>query len=199
MFGLFKKPITASQFGEGIAQYTHEFLSGDSARALGMSFEDFDGSRGWAPFLEKKGIGLPFQKLHYRLWTHCAVQAVCTQFEQQIGRVITRGAMEAFSEKIAGYDFDSTYDTLEGRYTGKQTFDPKIEALDAPDATLNFLSNPRVGVFNARYLFQAFVIPNMPNQQTLVDGFRSYALTVCSSTSTAYRAVQQLSSSFKLS
>jgi len=127
MFGLFKKQITLGGFGQGIVQLANEAISSDCSRALGMRFENFDASQGWARFLERKGISIPTQKLHYRLWTHCAIQGTCTQFEEGQRRTITQSAMNAFSEKLANYDVGSTYSVLESVYRGQYKFDRRRE------------------------------------------------------------------------
>jgi hypothetical protein len=139
MFGLFKKQITLAEFGQGIVQLANDPLSSDCGRALGMRFENWDGSQGWFRFLERKGISIPTQKLHFRLWTHCAIQATCTQFDEGQRRTITQSAMNAFGEKISGYDVVKTYDALEAVYRGQHKFDPKIAPLDNRDAITNWL------------------------------------------------------------
>jgi hypothetical protein len=89
MFGFGKKQITLAEFGQGILQLANEAISSDCSRALGMSFENWDGSKGWSNFLLGRGISIPTQKLHFRLWTHCAIQATCTQFDESQRRTIT--------------------------------------------------------------------------------------------------------------
>jgi hypothetical protein len=61
MFGLFKKQATPGEIGYGIDRYTAEFLSTDAGRSLGMRFEDYDASRGWSNFLERKGVSFRFK------------------------------------------------------------------------------------------------------------------------------------------
>ncbi len=197
MFGLFKKQITLVEFGQGIVQLVNEPISSDCSRALGMRFENWDGSNGWANFLQSRGIPISTQKLHYRLWVHAAIQASCTQFDEGKRRTITQSAMKAFSETIPNYDLGSTYNALESAYRGQYNFDPRLEPLSNPGATINFLPNPHIGVLNAKYLIEAFVFTHMPNSAAFIDEFQSYSSTVCASIGTVSRAINHISKSFK--
>lgn len=197
MFGLFKKQITLVEFGQGIIQLVNETISSDCGRALGMRFENWDGSKGWSNFLQSRGISIPKQKLHYRLWTHATIQATCTQFDEAKRRTITQSAMEAFSEKLPNYDLGSIYDALEAAYRGQYKFDPRLAPLGNPGAAIKFLPNPQVGLLSAKYLIEAFVFPHMPNSAAFIDEFHSYSSTVCASIGTVSRAVNHISKSFK--
>jgi hypothetical protein len=198
VFGLFKKQISLAEFGQGIVQLANGPISSDCSRALGMRFENWDGSKGWSNFLQSRGIPIPTQKLHYRLWTHAAIQATCTQYDSGKRRTITQSAMEAFSEEMDGYDFESTYKTLEAAYRGQHKFDRRVEPLSNPNATIHFLPNQKIGVLNAKYLVEAFVIPHMKNSAAFIDQFQSYSSTVCASIGTVQRAIEHISKSFKL-
>lgn len=197
MFGLFKKQITLVEFGQGIIQLVNEPISSDCSRALGMRFENWDGSNGWANFLQSRGIPISTQKLHYRLWVHAAIQAACTQFDEAKRRIITQSAMEVFSETIPNYDLASTYNSLESAYRGQYDFDSRLSPLSNPGAAISFLPNPHVGVLNAKYLIEAFVLPHMPNSAAFTDEFQSYSSTVCASIGTVGRAIGHISKSFK--
>lgn len=118
MFGLFKKKATPGEMGYGVLHYTAEFLAADAGQSLGMRFDGYDASGGWANSLERKGITVPTQKLYFRLFTHCAIQAACTQFDEAMRRAITQGAMESFTEKLDGYSFETTYTTLRQSIAG---------------------------------------------------------------------------------
>jgi hypothetical protein len=198
MFGLFKKQITLAEFGQGIVQLANEPISSDCSRALGMRFENFDASQGWSRFLEHKGISIPTQKLHFRLWTHCAIQATCTQFDEGQRRTITQTAMNAFSEKLANYDVGSTYKALESVYRGQYKFDPRVAPLSNPEASIHFLPDPKAGVLNAKYLIEAFVMPHMPNSAAFIDEFQSYSSTACASIGTVSRAMNHILAKFKI-
>lgn len=201
MFGLFKKTISAVELGQGIIQLANEPMSSDCARALAMRFPDWgdhDGSKGWSSFIERKGVSVPTQKLHFRFWSHCAIQATCTQFDAGMRRTITQGAMEAFSEKLGGYDFAAMYDALEAAYRGQYKFDPKVEPLSNPNATIHYLPNQRIGVLNAKCLVEKFAIPYMPNKSAFIDEFQSYSSTVCASIGTVSRAMNHILAKFKL-
>lgn len=197
MFGLFKKQITLVEFGQGLIQLVNEPISSDCSRALGMRFENWDGSKGWSTFLQSRGISISTQKLHYRLWTHAAIQAPLTQFDEAKRRTITQSAMEAFSERIHNYDLGSIYNALESVYRGQYNFDPRFASLNNSSAAINFLPNPQVGVLNAKYLIEEFVFPHMPNSAAFVDQFQSYSNAVCASIGIVSRAVDHISKSFK--
>ena len=175
-----------------------EPISSDCSRALGMRFENYDASKGWSSFLESKGVSIPTQKLHYRLFTHCAVQATCTQFDEGKRRTITQGAMEVFLEKRDDYDFGVTYNALESAYRGQHKFDQRVEPLNNSDATVQFLPNPKVAVLNAKYLIEVFVFPHMPNSAAFVDQFQYYSSTVFASIGTVTRAIDYIFKSFKI-
>lgn len=199
MFGLFKKAITPTEFGQGLIQLSSEWIAADAGRSLGVRFPNFSASEGWTVFLERQGIAVPVQKLHFRLYTHCAVQAISTQFEHEIAWGITGGAMNAFNSDIEGYDFSTTYGALDAAYRGQYRFSPTVAPLSNPTAQLAFLRNPNVGVVNAKYLLDNFLMAHMPNFPAYVDGFGSYSTTVTATVGgTLNRAVTHLSRSFKL-
>lgn len=158
VFGLFKKKATPEEFGHAVFHLASDFLASDAGRSLGMRFENWDGSDGWSNFLTRKGMPMAAQKLHYRLFSHCAVQAVCTQFDAGTSKGITRGAtVTAFSSAPDGYNFETTYATLEAAYRGQHKFDRRVEPLSNVDAHINFLPNQNVGVVNAKYLIESFL------------------------------------------
>jgi len=68
MFGFFKKEATPAEFGYAVLHTAVDFLSPDAGRSLGMRFNDFDGSHGWANFLERKGLPIERQKLYFCLF-----------------------------------------------------------------------------------------------------------------------------------
>ncbi len=112
---------------------------------------------------------------------------------------MTQGAMTGFKDKtIDGYDFDTTFDTLAATYRGEREFGPVVEPLINVDAQLAFLPNSNVGVLNAKYIIESFVIPNMPNSDAFIDDFEGYSGTVSSSVATVQRAIDHLSRSFKV-
>jgi hypothetical protein len=119
------------------------------------------------------------QKLHFRLFTHCAIQAACTQSDEPTRRAITHGgAVAGFTNTIADYDFQKTYTTLESAYRGQYSFDSRVANLTNPTSQLSFLPNPNIGVVNAKYLIEAFVIPNLNNSKAFIDQFESYSMTM---------------------
>jgi hypothetical protein len=93
MFGLFKKNVTPGEFGHGVVHIAGDWLSADAGRSLGTRFDNFDASGGWSNFLERRGVPLATQKLYYRLFAHCAIQAVCTQFAAGMRLAMTQGAL----------------------------------------------------------------------------------------------------------
>jgi hypothetical protein len=197
MFGFGKKQISSTEFGQAIGQLVNAPISTDCSRALGMRFENWDGSKGWSNFLESRGIPVPTQKLHYRFWMHAAMQATCTQYDEGKRRTVTHSAMDIFGEKLPGYDLGSTYNALESAYRGQYKFNPKVAPLSNSGAAIHFLPNPQVGVLNAKYLIEAFVIPYMPNSAAFIDEFQSYSSTVCASIGTVTRAIDHILKSFK--
>jgi hypothetical protein len=197
MFGLFKKQITFEEYGHVLFEWTWEFLSTDSGRALGMAlFNDFDASRGISNFLTSKGMPLEKQKLHFRLYTHCAIQAACTSLNERTRRGITQGAMTRGFHPNPEYNFDQTYSALEAAYSGHHKFDPRLEQLRNPDAQVTFLPNPNAGVLNAKYLLQAFVLP-LPNAGIAIGRFPTYSAPMGGSIATVRRAMDQLSTKVK--
>jgi len=111
---------------------------------------------------------------------------------------MTEGAtVGGFANKPDGYDFVATYTTLEAAYSGQHKFGPRVEPLSNSEAQLTLLPNPNVGVLNAKYLIESFVIPNMENSKAFIDNFASYSGTVCSTIATVHRAIDHLSKSLK--
>jgi hypothetical protein len=102
MFGLFKKKVSPEELGHIAMQWSNEFLVNDAAVSVARLFDDFfdrDTSLTGVQFLERHGIPASKTNLYIRLFAHCAVQAASTQFSQDIGRAITRGAMAGFQKR----------------------------------------------------------------------------------------------------
>ena len=203
MFGIFKKKVTPGEFGGIVVKYANDILAGDALRSLGMRFENWDGSRGWGTFLESQGVSVPTMKLYSRLFTHSAIQAACTQFtrsDEATRRAITYGAaIEAFPNKPDGYDFETTYTTLAAAYRWQHKFDRRVEPLSNSELKFPLLPNPDVGVLNAKYLIESFVIPNMKNSQSFIDDFYSYSITVCQGVGIVLKAAVHVSKWLKIS
>jgi hypothetical protein len=144
-------------------------------------------------------MSIPTQKLHYRLFAHCAVQAASIQFGDAVRRAITQGALDTFSNKPDGYDFEATYDTLNKIYCGQYRFEQKIEALRNPELQMPNFPKPNIAVLNAKYLIESFVIANVPDNRVCTDGFKLYSTTVGQGFAIVIKAMDFISRSFKLS
>jgi len=201
MFGLFKKKITPDEFGRVVVSWANEFFVNDAGLSLAHLFDDFwDDNRPdkGEQFLERMGIPAPKTNLYIRLFSHCAIHAASTQFSQEAGKAMTRGAMSNYAKTPAGYDFETTYNALEAVYRGRHKFDHGIEALSNPKFDFPFLPNPNAGVLNAKYLIENFVISNVNNTTVFGEGFGLYSGTVCGGLNIALRAMTQLSKSAKV-
>lgn len=163
-----------------------------------MRFENWDASNGWSKFVESRGVSIATQILYYRMWTHAAIQTFCTRFDEGKRRAVTQAAMGIFSKTIEGYDFGTTYGALEEANRGNHKFEPKIGALTNPDRAIRYLPNPQAATQSAKYLIQAFVVPYMPNAPAFINDFRSYSGTLGASIGTVARAVDHISSKFKV-
>lgn len=199
MFGLFKKKVTPAEFGDCILHMANEWIGSDAGQSLGMRFDNFDGSEGLPIFLERHGVSLAMQKLYFRLYTHCAMQASFSQFEDRMAREMTLGAMSAFANNLEGYDFGATYLTLDAAYRGRHQFSPMVEPLTNSDARLSFLPNSNAVVLNSKYLIETFVLPNVSNSSAFFDDFYGYSSSMCATVGTVCRAMGQLSKSFRTS
>jgi hypothetical protein len=191
MFG-FKKAVTVDQFGIGVLTFASDFITSDSARSLGMRFENYDASRGWTNYLQSVGVPLPTLQLYHRLYTHCVLQTAFTQFSPSHRRIMTQGAMDAFQERPADYDFAKTFSSLEAAYDGSLKFSPAVQPLTNLEARLTFLPNPNAGVLAAKFLVDSFAMPKMPNGKAFIDDFKGYSSTICATTGTARRAIDDL-------
>lgn len=199
MFGLFKKQATLEECGYGIFHLAFDPLSSDCCRSLGARFQDFDARGGISKFLESKSVPIEEQKLYFRLFTHCAVQAVCTQFNEGKRRSITRGAItNGFPTKIDEYDFETTYGTLEATFRGQHRFGPAVEPLNNPSAQISWLPNSNVGVLNAKYLIENFVLSHMKNKDAFIEDFGPYSSTISAAIGLMQRAMDHFLKSFKV-
>jgi hypothetical protein len=202
MFGLFKKKISPEEFGRTATSWANEFLVNDAAVSLGRLFDDFsdrDTSLTGVQYLERHGIPASKTNLYIRLFAHCAVQAASTQFSQETGQAITRGAMTGFKITPEGYDFGTTYNALEAVYRGRHKFDPWIEPLNNPKYQWPFLPYPNAGILNAKYLIENFVISNVSNRDVLGYSFSLFSGTVGGGLDIVLRAMTQLRKSVKIS
>jgi hypothetical protein len=199
MFGLFKKHLKPEELGAGIVQYAHEFLAADANRSLGLMYDDWDGSKGWAKFLESKGMPRAMLQLHYRLFTHCSVQAASSQFSRNIGRAITQGAVVSFAGNVTGYNFESTYNSLEHIYCGQHRFDGRIERLSNGGLQMPGFHMPNIAVLNAKFLIENFVMANVPGNKAYTSEFGLYSSTVGSGFAIVIRAMDTILRSFKIS
>jgi hypothetical protein len=68
-----------------------------------------------------------------------------------------------------------------------------------PENSAYFLPNPNVGVLNAKFLIESFVVPNMKNSKAFIDDFNSYSANVSVTVATVVRAMDQLSKRLKVS
>jgi hypothetical protein len=173
----------------------------DAGVSLALLFDDFwdrDTSEKGEQYLARHGIPSSKTNLYVRLFIHCAVQAASTQFSQDTGRAITRGAMTGYKKTPEGYDFGTTYNALEAVYRGRHKFDPRIERLNNPNYHWPFLPYPNAGVLNAKYLIENFVISNVSNAKVLGDGFAGYSGKVGGGIDIVLRAMTQLSKSVKI-
>jgi hypothetical protein len=201
MFGLFKKKITPEEFGRTATSWANEFLVNDAAVSLGRLFDDFwdrDTSLTGVQYLERHGIPASKTNLYIRLFAHCSIQAASTQFSQDMGRAITRGAMMGFAKMPEGYDFETNYDALEAVYCGRHKFSQRIELLSNPNYEWPFLPYPNAGILNAKYLIENFVISNVNNSNVFGDDFSLYSGTVGGGLDIVLRAMKRLSKSCKL-
>jgi len=201
MFGFFKQKITPEELGHTATKWANEFLVNDAAVSLGLLFDDFwdrDKSLTPAQYLERHGIPPSKTHLYIRTFAHCSVQAASTQFNQDTGLAVTRGAMTSFKETPQGYDFETTYNALEAVYRGQRHFHPSIEALNNPNYHWPILPNPKAGILNARYLIETFVALYVKNTKVLGDGFSLFSGKVGGGLDIVLRAMTQLSKSTKL-
>ena len=200
MFNLFKKKASPEDFGYSVLALADNWLLADAGQSLALRFDDFDASMGWPTFLERKGVTAPLGKFYARLYSHCAIQGTCTQFDAHTRRAMTQGAISAYRNKQEGYDFESTFSTLEAAYHGKHRFGGSIDALSNDGARLLFVpyAYQDVGVSNAKYLLSTFIIPKMKNSQLFIEDFEGFSSTVSASIGTVRRAMDQMFKSFKI-
>lgn len=199
MLGLFKKKVTSTEVGSTLLGYVFEFLSTDAGRSLGSRFQNIDATHGWSKLLESRGIPLDIQKLYFRLYLHCSIQAACTQFEEGVRRGITHGAtVQGFKSGLGGYDFDKCFSTLETAYSGRHKFHPALQNLANSEAYVHVVPNPEVGVINSKFLIEEFVLRHLTNGATFVSDFHDFSSTQSSSVATTCRAVGQILSLVKI-
>jgi len=196
----FKKRVTPEQFGELLVKSAHANIAADAGRSLEMSFDDGPGSGGGIQFLERKGISVSAIRFYIRLFTHCAIQAASTRFDESTGQAVTQAAMGTFSSNIGEYDYARTYNELASIYAGRHRFTNKIEILSNPQRQFTYsnLRYPNAGVLNAKYLIETFVISNISNSNVLRGGFQVFSGTVCQALDVTLMASTHVSKSAKL-
>lgn len=188
MFGLGRKTITPSEFGQCAIHMAHEILSSDAARSLGSQLNLLPGPTGWAQGLERAGVRLEDQKLYYRLFVHSAFQAACLHMEDSVRREIVHGvAVKGFNTAISGYDFSQEFIALESVYRCSYRFGDELP----------LSSDVGAGIKNARYLLDRFVLHRVPHSRLFLEQFEAYATTIDLATQVAGRALATLSRSFK--
>ena len=202
--GILKRTMTPAELGYGILHVSDEILFMDSVRSLATRFDGYFGdpdlpSGFMNKFLERKDVSDTVRGLHHLLFTHCAIQAACTLFDEGMRKAITHGAMQSFTKPHDSYDMGRTYTTLESAYSGKHGFDRRVEPLTNSDAQFTWLPNPNVGVINAKYLIESFVIPNLKNSQTFIDDFKGYSATVFEAVVTVCLTIDYILTSFEIS
>jgi hypothetical protein len=111
---------------------------------------------------------------------------------------VALGEMNGFASHIEGYDFDSTYETLNAAYQGRHRFSPLVESLSNSEARQTFLRYPNASVVNAKYLVENFILTNMSNYSSFIDGFQNNSLQMFATVGTVHRAMDQISKSFKI-
>src|SRR5262245_4740204 len=123
MFGLFKKKTNPADVGCFVLALANDWLASDALNSLAGRFDDIGSPKGWTAFLERKGITTPMGRLYVRLYSHCAIQGAFTQFDYNTRLAMTQGAIAALKDIHEGYDFESTFSTLEAAYHGQHRFD----------------------------------------------------------------------------
>jgi hypothetical protein len=195
VFGLFKKKVTPAEFGHAVLYTAVDWIGSDAGRALGMRFENSDGSQGWDRFLESRGVPIATQKLHTRHYAHCAVQTISTRYARPVAFEMVWGAMNGFNNTIEGYDFVTAYETLDAAYQGRHRFSPAVESLRSPELEAR---GATLALQNAKYLMETFVLPYMPNAAAYIAGFSSYSITCYGALGTVSRALDQVSKKLKM-
>lgn len=196
MFG-FKKALPADEFAIGVYQYSNEFIDSDMARSLVARFEDVDLSNGAIKFLEQRGVAEVVQMLYRRQYIHCILQTSFSQFASPLPRNMTHSVMSGF-RGLDGYDFERTYNGLDAALRAAHKFSSDVEPLSNREAQTDFLPNANAGVLTAKYLIDASAIVQLRNRDAFVRDFKSFSTTVCSTLATVQRAVNSISSKFKL-
>lgn len=64
---------------------------------------------------------------------------------------------------------------------------------------LKFLPNPNIGVINAKYTIENFVMKNMRNTNQFLGNFESYSIAVMASIATVVRAMNHVLITVKVS
>jgi hypothetical protein len=191
----FKKTLTPEQLGNYVAKSANDLLAREAGKSLGMTFDNCDASDGPWNFL----IRTEALSLYYILFAHSSVQAAATDFDTDRRKRITRGAADgALQVAPKGYDFTSTYNSLEDIYRGAYTFDRRLEPLSNPDTQFDYLPNPNVGVLNAKFLIEMLVVPDMDNSSSFIDNFHSYSGSVCEGVRMARTAIMLYCNSCKI-
>ncbi|MCW5718663.1 MAG: hypothetical protein KIS68_12615 [Bauldia sp.] len=195
----FKTKASPEDFGQAAFQMASESLSAEAARSLGTGFADYDARSDKVGFFEREGLSLDRQKLWFRLFSHCAVQACATQFDSQIARQVTRGAVEqGFANPAQGYDFASTYALYRSALDGTHQFDPRIRHLANPGSRTPFLARDDAGVLAAKVLIETFVFKHVRDPEPFINRFQNFSSIVGASIGTTYRAMSQLLQKVKM-
>jgi hypothetical protein len=188
MFGLFKKKLSAEDYGLKIFKFASGFVSSDALRSLGTTFPNFDGSHGWTAFLEERGLNIEEQGAYISTYFHAALQTTCFALEEPFRYRLLKGATSPFTHSVL--DFDLNYQALDCVHHGEFRFDANSELF------LHHEIPPQVRD-TARYL--ALIINDALGSVRIdSENFKLFSGTFFTSITSVGRAVSHVSRIYKL-
>ena len=204
MFRILRKKATPGDFGQLVAHYSREFINHDALMAVRMVHYDIVGRiENPHEYLQSKGFSQDMQRIYGRIYTHCTLQAISTQFNSRIRYEFVKGGVSLFKKDPHLYDFDEVYDRLHRSYRSEHVFRARIEALGATHdeaRELRFLPRDMnyVGLSNAKLLIDEVIINNVYDSSPFIREFDSFHSVVNSTIGTAQRALNIISKSYRM-
>ena len=110
---------------------------------------------------------------------------------------MTHAVMSAF-KNLNGYDIERTYNGLDAAFRPMHKFSSDVEPLSNTEVRTDYLPTASAGILTAKYLIDASVIAQLKNRDAFVRDFRSFSTTVFSTLATVQRAINSISSKFKI-
>lgn len=138
--GLFKKKISAFEFGGGLMSMIHKTVGQDILRAAAKINDGFQLGDTLIPQFEAKGVTKEQLQSYLCYGFHGTIHIISLPFDLSTRAEIVSGAMSVFANAAYGYSYEEVFIVIEGLLQGtKENVTPELAPYDCDNALIPFL------------------------------------------------------------